>query len=177
MVFPLKSPGLSRASTPAATPFTTRKRCPLFAYCLRSDRQYQSGLTEVLFFKFLGSSLITSKMPFTPCRSTSMSCKRLYALTAAHSLRSQLTFLLVFPPRDRKIFAPTYMTPNDERGPEQLTQLFFAGGHGGVGGGDQHEWPCKSIDLPSQLMSLLSTACLTLCNFLDVQCRTLRSIG
>lgn len=36
---------------------------------------------------------------------------------------------------DRARFKPTLMKYNPERGRSQLTQLYFPGGHGGVGGG------------------------------------------
>lgn len=52
----------------------------------------------------------------------------------------------------RAVFAPTEMTANPDWMPaddatEQLTQLYFAGGHGGVGGGDDHEWPLSDYAL------------------------------
>lgn len=61
--------------------------------------------------------------------------------------------------RDRKVFAPTYMTHNEERGPDQLTQLFFAGGHGGVGGGDSHEWPLSDYALHWMVGELKRRGC------------------
>lgn len=40
---------------------------------------------------------------------------------------------------DRSVFSPTLMEHHEEVGPEQLTQLFFWGGHGGIGGGDSRQ--------------------------------------
>lgn len=37
---------------------------------------------------------------------------------------------------DRSVFSPTLMDANDEAGDDQLTQMYFWGGHGGIGGGD-----------------------------------------
>lgn len=52
----------------------------------------------------------------------------------------------------RAVFAPTEMTANPEWTPVdaatgQLTQLYFPGGHGGVGGGDDWEWPLSDYAL------------------------------
>lgn len=57
------------------------------------------------------------------------------------------------------MFAPTYMTYNEERGSEQLTQLFFAGGHGGVGGGDSEEWPLSDYALHWMVNELSRRGC------------------
>lgn len=40
---------------------------------------------------------------------------------------------------DRKVFSPTLMSPAEETEPGQLTQMYFWGGHGGVGGGDARQ--------------------------------------
>lgn len=40
---------------------------------------------------------------------------------------------------NRAKFKPTLMKPNPKRGKSQLTQLYFPGGHGGVGGGQAGE--------------------------------------
>lgn len=43
--------------------------------------------------------------------------------------------------RNHIVFTPTPMVANPARGETQLTQLYFPGGHGGVGGGDAYEEP------------------------------------
>lgn len=40
---------------------------------------------------------------------------------------------------DRKVFSPTLMDHSEETGPGQLTQMYFWGGHGGIGGGDSRQ--------------------------------------
>lgn len=40
---------------------------------------------------------------------------------------------------DRAVFSPTLMEAADVKGDDQLTQLYFWGGHGGVGGGDERQ--------------------------------------
>eukprot|EP00177_Eucheuma_denticulatum_P004825 GFKZ01008763.1.p1 GENE.GFKZ01008763.1~~GFKZ01008763.1.p1 ORF type:complete len:351 (-),score=43.65 GFKZ01008763.1:283-1335(-) len=40
---------------------------------------------------------------------------------------------------ERKLFAPIRMTAHEKRGKGQVTELFFPGGHGGVGGGEELE--------------------------------------
>jgi hypothetical protein len=39
------------------------------------------------------------------------------------------------------------MGSHPEVGPEQVTELYFAGGHGGVGGGDKVEYPLSNFTL------------------------------
>jgi uncharacterized protein (DUF2235 family) len=48
---------------------------------------------------------------------------------------------------DRQVFSPTEMVAHPDVGPDQLTQLYFCGGHGGVGGGDAVEWPLSDYAL------------------------------
>lgn len=40
---------------------------------------------------------------------------------------------------DRAVFSPTLMEYDSDKGRDQLTQLYFWGGHGGVGGGDARQ--------------------------------------
>lgn len=40
---------------------------------------------------------------------------------------------------DRAVFSPTLMDHHEDIGSDQLTQLYFPGGHGGVGGGDANQ--------------------------------------
>lgn len=44
-------------------------------------------------------------------------------------------------------FKPTYMEAHPIVGTDQLTQLFFWGGHGGIGGGDGRQLNCSDITL------------------------------
>lgn len=44
-------------------------------------------------------------------------------------------------------FKPTLMEYNADVGPTQVTQKYFWGGHGGVGGGDSREEDCSRITL------------------------------
>jgi Uncharacterized alpha/beta hydrolase domain (DUF2235) len=57
------------------------------------------------------------------------------------------SLLAALSPSVYKVFKPTPMVANETVGPKQLTQLYFAGGHGGVGGGDTIEYPLSNFTL------------------------------
>jgi uncharacterized protein (DUF2235 family) len=48
---------------------------------------------------------------------------------------------------DRKAFSPTEMIASDHAGPGQVRQVWFAGGHGGVGGGEEESEPLADVAL------------------------------
>lgn len=48
---------------------------------------------------------------------------------------------------DRKAFAPTEMIASPNAAPDQVRQVWFAGGHGGVGGGEEASEPLSDVAL------------------------------
>lgn len=88
-------------------------------------------------FDTVGSMGIPVDLPFPLNRFAGIDKYRFHDTTLNPDIEHAIHILSV--DEERKRFKPTLMVPHPSRGSEQLTQLYFPGGHGGVGGGQKGE--------------------------------------